>query len=60
MKKFKVIFEIHIDHNRKEFKEVIVEAGNIRLASIRAMAEINKIKEFEEYFKNIARIEEVK
>ena len=59
MRRFKVMFEIHVDRNRKEFKEVIVEAGNKKLASFRAMTEIGKIKEFDNLFKNIVSIEEV-
>ena len=59
MKKFKVMFEIHVDRNRKEFKEIIVEAGTKKLAMVRALSEINKIKEYEGIFKNIKEIEEV-
>ena len=59
MRKFKVMFEIHIDRNRKAMKEIVVEAGNKRLASIRAMAEIGKIEKFSGLFKNILSIEEV-
>ncbi len=59
MNKYKVIFEIHVDRNRKEFKEIIVEAGTKKLAMVRALSEINKIKEYEGIFKNIKEIEEV-
>ena len=59
MKKYKVIFEIHIDRNRKEFKEVEVEAGNVKIATLRAMAEIGKIEGYSDLFKNVVSVEEV-
>lgn len=60
MRKFKVIFEIHIDRNIKAFEEIIVEAGNKKLASLRAMSEISKIEKYEGMFKSIHSIEEDK
>lgn len=59
MKHFKVMFEIHIDRNKKEFKEILVEAGNKKLATLRAMSEIGKIDRYSSLFKNIVFVEEV-
>lgn len=59
MKKFKIIFEIHLDRDRKDYKEIIIEAGNKKVASIRAMYEIGKFQEYSGLFKNIISVEEV-
>lgn len=60
MKKYRVMFEIHIDYNRKEFKEIEVEAGNKRLAISRAMSIISKEERYDGKFKDIKSVEEVK
>lgn len=60
MKKYKVTFEIHIDRQRKVYKTIEVEAGNKKMASIRAMTETNKDMAYNGLFKNITKIEEVK
>jgi len=59
MKKYLVMFEIHIDYNRKEFKEVEVEAGNKRLAIARAMGIISKEERYNGKFKDVKSVEEV-
>lgn len=59
MKKFKVVIEIHIDRDRKEHKQIVVEAGNKKLASIRALSEIGKDKKYTDNFKNVLSVEEV-
>lgn len=59
MKKYLVMFEIHIDYNRKEYKEIEVEAGNKRLAISRAMAIISKDERYNGKFKDIKSVEEV-
>lgn len=60
MKKYKVTFEIHIDRQRKFYKVIEVEAGNKKMASIRAMTEINKDSSYSGLFKNITKVEEIK
>lgn len=64
MKKFLVTFDIYkyIDqYKTKAVKETItIEAGNKRVASLRAMAELNKNKEYEGLYKTLRSIEEVK
>lgn len=60
MNKYKVTFEIHIDRNRKTYKEIIVEAGNKKFAMSRALSEISKVPEFEGLFKNVKSVEEIK
>lgn len=58
MKKWKVVFEVYRDAG-KEFRDVIIEAGNKKIAMMRAMSEINKIAGYSELFKKVNRIEEV-
>jgi len=59
MKHFNVTFEIHRGSNHKEYKTVMVEAGNKKLATIRGMMAINKIDEYSDLFKNVVKVEEV-
>lgn len=58
MKKFKVIIEIFLGGNRNKIEEIIVEAGSKKLASIRALREISKKKEYENLYKTIRSIED--
>lgn len=58
MKYYKVTIEVHIDDKKKERKVVAVEAGNKRLASLRAMSELVK-QGFGDYFKTLVSVEEV-
>lgn len=64
MKKYIVTFDIHryIDTYKTESEQKIIEieAGNKRVASLRAMMEINKIPEYEGLYKTLRTIEEVK
>ena len=59
MRKFNVIFEVFNDNGAKEFKTILVEAGNKKLAALRGMQAINKLDGYSERFKNIMRVEEV-
>lgn len=58
MKKWKVVFEVYREGG-KEIKDIIIEAGNKKIAMMRAMAEINKLSGYSELFKKVNRIEEV-
>lgn len=58
MKNYRVTFEVFMNDGTKEYKPVIVEAGNKKLAAIRAMTEINKIAGFTTLYKNIHAISE--
>lgn len=58
MKKWKVVFEIYGNANT-EFKSIIVEAGNKKIAMTRAMMELNKTPGYSDMFKKVNRIEEV-
>ena len=63
MSKYKVTFELLSDfiEIKKDVvrKEIIVEAGNKRLAAVRAMAELNSDKSTKDLYKNMMSIEEV-
>ena len=60
MNQYKVTFEIFHGNKRKELKSVIVEAGNKRLASLRAMKKLNEDNpSFVDLFKNIKAVESV-
>ena len=59
MNKYKVTFEIHVDRNRKEYRDIIVEAGNKKFAMTRALSEMSKVSEYSGMFKNVLRVEEV-
>lgn len=59
MKKFNVIFEVYRSNTYTEDKTVSVEAGNKKLACMRAMAEINRQGDYSSYFKKVKSVEEV-
>lgn len=59
MKKFKVVFKVFRDNIQPFFKEFVVEAGGKKVASIRAMGEINKLPECKNLFKELVSVEEV-
>lgn len=59
MNKYKVTFEIHVDRSHKEYKDIVVEAGNKKFAMTRALSEISKIDRYSGMFKNVLRVEEV-
>lgn len=58
MKKWKVVFEVYREAG-KEIKDIIIEAGNKKIAMMRAMVEINNLAGYSELFKKVNRIEEV-
>ena len=58
MKKFKVVFKIFWERY-PSFREIIVEAGTKKSASIRAMIELNKDTRISGLYKTIESIEEV-
>ena len=64
MKKYIVTIDIHryIDDYKAvaEPKIIEVEAGNKRIASLRAMMELNKDKEYAGLYKTLKSVEEVK
>ena len=57
MKQFKVIIDVYHSKNHVETKALTVEAGNKRLAGLRALGEISKQKEFIDLYKSIRSIE---
>lgn len=57
MKYYRVIVEVHIDDKKKERKTIAVEAGNKRLASLRAMSELAK-QGYGDYYKTLISVEE--
>ena len=59
MRKFNVTFEVFKNDGHKENKTIFVEAGNKKLAALRAMMEINKIPEYSSLYKNVVKIQEV-
>lgn len=63
MKHYRVTFEIFPDLNLVAHKvltaEITVEAGNKKLAMIRALSDIGKCPEFSGMYKNVLKIEEV-
>lgn len=59
MHKFNVIFEVFNGNGTKQTRPIMVEAGNKKLATLRAMGIINKMDEFANLFKNVIRVEEV-
>lgn len=64
MSKYKVTFELFnaFIGTKKDTlrKEITVEAGNKRIAAVRAMAELNSDKTTKDLYKNMISIEEVK
>jgi hypothetical protein len=59
MKKYVVEFEIFDDNGKKSYKTVIVEAGNKKIAALRAMTEINKDQSVAQLYKNLLSVREV-
>lgn len=58
MKQYNVTFEIFRGSNYKGIETVTVEAGTKKLAVMRAMGVINKIKDYKELFKSVVKVEE--
>lgn len=59
MKIFKVIIDVFHSKNDVETKTIQIEAGNKKLASLRALGEISKQKEYMDLFKSVKSVEEV-
>jgi len=64
MKKYNVTFDIYqyVNNYKTEATQysIEVEAGNKKMASLRAMSEINRLPQFEGLYKTLKTIEEVK
>ena len=58
MKKFIVSFEVYIGGHHRETESVVVEAGNKKMAYTRGLAEMSKMKEYADKFKQIISVEE--
>ena len=58
MKQYNVTFEIFRGSNHKAYETVGVEAGTKKLALMRAMGIINKLKDYKDLYKNVIRVEE--
>ena len=59
MRKFNVTFEVFMSTGKKQNKVIVVEAGNKKLAALRAMMEINKLDGYSQLYKNVVKVEEV-
>jgi hypothetical protein len=59
MRKFNVTFEVFMPTGKKQNKIIVVEAGNKKLAALRAMMEINKLDGYSQLYKNVVKVEEV-
>lgn len=57
MYKYEVNIKVYMEKNRSEEVIITVEAGNKKLAAIRALLEINKNPKYKDLYKNV---EEVK
>lgn len=60
MKQYNVTFEVFRGSNHKDYKTISVEAGTKKLATIRAMSQINKIEGYSDLYKNVFKVEEIK
>ena len=59
MSNYEVTFEVFTDNSakpREEFK-IKAEAGNKKLAVLRAMQAINKMEEYSNLYKNVKKVE---
>ena len=61
MRKYNVVFDIFNGEGQKSSKVVTVEAGNKKLAVVRALGELTLMNngEYEGLYKQIAKVEEV-
>lgn len=59
MKKYRVMFEIYNEDGSKQYMDIFVEAGNRKMATLRAMGEISKNEKYRNLFKNVKEIAEV-
>ena len=60
MSKYKITFEVYMDDKKKEWVPVEIEAGNKKLAVLRAMQELGKVEKYKMTYKNVISVEEVK
>ena len=58
MKKFKVVIKVSKDNGKSEERIVMVEAGNRKLAHLRAMQQLSK-DGYSDYYKTLVSIVEV-
>lgn len=59
MKKYVVEFEFFFGDGQRGYKTVTVEAGNKKIAAVRAMGEINKDPSVAQLYKNLLGVREV-
>ena len=59
MKTYIVEFEIFNDDGKKSYRTVSIEAGNKKLAAVRAMMEVNKDQSVAQLYKNLLSVREV-
>ncbi len=60
MFRYEVTFKVFRDAKKTELVPIVVETGNKKLATFRAMVEINKRPEFKDLYKNVEEIRMVK
>ena len=60
MAKYKVMFEVFVEDRKKELVPVEIEAGNKKLAVLRAMQELGKDEKYKMTYKNVVSVTEVK
>lgn len=59
MKNYIVEFEVFDNDGKKSYITVTVEAGNKKIAAVRAMSKINKDQSVAQLYKNLLSIREV-
>lgn len=59
MKNYVVEFEIFDENGKKSYRTVSVEAGNKKIAAVRAMSKINKDQSVAQLYKNLLSVREV-
>lgn len=59
MRKFRVFFNVFREGRIIEKKILVVESGNKKLATFRAMREINKDPKYVDLYKTVDRVEEI-
>lgn len=59
MKTYIVEFEIFSDDGKKSYRTVTIEAGNKKIAAVRAMSKINKDQSVAQLYKNLLSVREV-
>ena len=57
MKYYRVVVDVHFDDGHREQKILAIEAGNKRLASLRAMSELAK-QGYADCYKTLISVEE--